>query len=597
MFSRLTVPGRILIALLVAGAIFGLWKVFGTSVFKKTAKESVTLQSIDLPDAPKNAEGNVTAVAMPTDEVSTSVKGEPARWLLMAWNAQMGAMFANGGAVTTKGSLMEKNGYNLKMERQDDCNQMQAEIIKFANAYKGNPDAHEGAQFVSIMGDGSAAWLAGTNKELAKLGDEYKAKIFYACGRSLGEDKYMGSQKVKDNPQAAKGTTVSAVIRDGDWNIVMKWASDNGIPVNTDEHTYDPQAINFIAANDFIDAAQKYISGYSEERDEVVKGVRTGQKHTCTVDGVATWTPGDEKIATAKGGLVSIVSTREYRAQMPCVIIGIDKYLKDNREKIDNFVTALAQAGDQVKSFSNALQKAADISAKVYKEQDGAYWLKYYKGATVADKTGAVVDLGGSRVNNLGDNLEYFGMSDKSTNVFSVVYGTFGDLVTKLYPTLVPDYPKVADILDLSYIQDVKAKMGSNVSSGDQVKFHDDDATQGRIVSEKSYSIEFEKGEATFTPEAYKLVKQIADGAIIANGLKVRIQGHTDNTGSPEYNMDLSKKRADAVKLYFTGNYPNVFPEGRVTTEAFGQSMPIASNKTEEGKKKNRRVTILFLAN
>ena len=65
------------------------------------------------------------------------------RMLVMAWNAQMGAMFANGGPVSTKGSLMCKYGVNLKIDRQDDCGKMQEALSAFATELsKGtaNPD-------------------------------------------------------------------------------------------------------------------------------------------------------------------------------------------------------------------------------------------------------------------------------------------------------------------------------------------------------------------------------------------------------------------------------------------------------------------------
>jgi hypothetical protein len=146
---------------------------------------------------------------------------------------------------------------------------MQASLVKFAESYKSDPETKEGAHFVTIMGDGAAAFLAGLNPQLEKLGADYRAQIVFTCGRSLGEDKFMGPPAWKENPQAARGGVTTAVLRDGDWNIVIKWCSDNGIPVNADETTYDPEAMNFIAADTYIDASEKYINGYTEERDEV----------------------------------------------------------------------------------------------------------------------------------------------------------------------------------------------------------------------------------------------------------------------------------------------------------------------------------------
>jgi outer membrane protein OmpA-like peptidoglycan-associated protein len=74
----------------------------------------------------------------------------------------------------------------------------------------------------------------------------------------------------------------------------------------------------------------------------------------------------------------------------------------------------------------------------------------------------------------------------------------------------------------------------------------------------------------------------------------VTIIGHTDNSGSDEYNNRLSERRAEAVKT-FTINQG--IGASRINTRGKGESEPIADNSTEEGKAKNRRVEIVIVAN
>jgi len=592
--KRLTPFGRITIVLLILAALWGIkWLVLDSGyVLKKELATSQEVGKVDLPTAPKNASGTVQPLSLPSDKPAT-INAPEIRWLMWAWNAQIGAIFANGGPVTTEGSLMEKKGVNLKITRQDDVPQMQAALIKFASEYKNTPNTTAGAHFVTIMGDGAAAFLSGVNPELEKLGSDYRAQIIYTCGKSLGEDKFMGLPTWKENPQTAKGGLTAAVLRDGDWNIVVKWCGDNGIRINPDETTYDPEAMNFVAADNYLDAAEKYIAGYSEERTVVQNGKSTGEKKRVSVNGVATWTPGDVNIAEKKGGLVSIVSTKEYRSQMPCVLIGVKKYMEDNRQTVEKLIEGIAEGGDQIKSYSAALDKGGELSAKVYNEADKAYWVKYYKGTQAADKQGLVVELGGSAVHNLGDNMEIFGLNQGSTNVVKIVYDLFGNVASKLYPKLMPSFPKADDVIDVSYLKNVGSRAGTNISAAETVAFNND-ANITEKVSEKAWSIEFESGKATFTPKAQQAMNELFNDLVVANNLRVEIHGHTDNTGDPAKNMALSEERAFAVKQWMEQKSPNNFPQGRVQVFAHGQTQPLVPNNSPANQARNRRVTIVM---
>jgi OmpA-OmpF porin, OOP family len=571
--------------------------------FKKEVKQTVEVNTVVLPDAPKDVQGGTVPFSgLPTSDVA-NVNAPRITFEIMAWNSQMGLNFANGGPQTTKGSLMEKNGVNLNIKRQDDCNQMAADLIKFANDYKNNPSTAVGTNFIAIMGDGAPAWLAGVNNELLKLDNgtgDYVAQIIYSCGKSNGEDQFMAPPNVKENPQNARGLVCSAVLRDGDWNIVIKWCGDNGIPVNTDEKTYDPDAMNFVAADNFVDAAQKYIANYSEERDVVKrdpksgKTVKTGEKKKITVNCTTTWTPADVMVAEKKGGLVRIVSTAEYSAQMPNVVIGIKKWMQDNRKHVENMITAIGQGGDQIKTYPDALTKAGEISAKIYNEQDGTYWVKYYRGVQQTDAMGNLVALGGSRAFNLADNLELFGQGENKSNVYASVYKVFGDIVSSLYPEYVKTYPEITQVLDLSYLLNAKSKSGNSLTSADKITYSNNGALT-QTVAKRAWSIEFETGSANFTPQALTTLEDLYNQLTIASGLQIEIFGHTDNTGNPSGNDALSQARADAVKNWLQQKSSTSFPSTRFAqVKGKGQNEPVADNGSASGRAKNRRVEIIM---
>jgi outer membrane protein OmpA-like peptidoglycan-associated protein len=606
---RLTALGKIILLILVVGIAAGAWNFWqrgGSGMMSKLAPEAKTKESTvptkaNLPEAAPSTgvqPVSTTAFTMPGTEPGCTDKPE-VRWLLWAWNSQMGAMLANGGPQATKGSLMCKNGVNLVMKRQDDVTQMQTELVTFAQELKnGNPQPKKGAHFVAIMGDGAATFLKSLNDQLKRLGPEYTAKVVGSCGYSRGEDKFMGPAAWKANPEAARGGVVAGYLRDGDWNIAQKWLGDNGLKNNPDEKTYDPDALNWVAASDYIDAGQKYIAGYSETRPVVRNGKRTGEMKKITVQGVVTWTPGDVTVAKEKGGLVSVASTKEYSSQMPNTIIGINKWMQSNRPIVQGMLQAIMDGGDQVRSNPDALHYAAGISAKVYGEQDAAYWEKYYRGVTEADKTGQMVELGGSSVNNLADNLLLFGMVEGGANLFEATYTVFGDIVKDQYPELVPNYPALSSILDTSYLAAIRktvapAQIRTAVNS---VKPQASQGKTGAVLSRRAWKIPFQSGKADFSPAAAKQLQQLRRDLLVAGGTTVEVHGHTDSQGNPQTNMNLSESRAFAVKKWLEKQSPVNFPSGRVRVFAHGQTNPVAPNGSEGGRAQNRRVEIVLTA-
>ncbi|MBM3766977.1 MAG: OmpA family protein [Acidobacteria bacterium] len=558
-------------------------------------RESTEIGKIDLPTATTTAASNVTAASLPGSKRGCDNKDE-IRFYHWAWNAQMGMMFATGGPQSSDGSLMCKEGANVRFVREDDAGKMQEALVAFATELKGgsrNPS--KGAHFVAIMGDGAATFLKGLNDTLKKLGPDYTAKVVGSAGYSRGEDKFVGPPAWKQNPQASRGGLVAGYLRDGDWNIAQKWLGDNSLCNNPDEKTYDPKCLNWVAASDYIDAGEKYISGYCEERAVVDKGKKTGEKKRVCVNGVVTWTPGDVNVAKKKGGLVSIVSTKEYSAQMPNVIIGIDKWMKDNRATVEGMLKATFDGGDQVKAHPAALKHAAQVSTVVYHESnaDYNYWERYYNGVTETDKQGLQVELGGSTVNNLADNLLLFGLTKGSANVFAATYQVFGDIVVKQYPDLVPSYYPVAEILDTSYIENIAAKTGTSMTPATVPSFSASDKV-ANVVSRRAWNITFDTGKATFTAHAKTDLDQMLKDLLVAGSTSVEIHGHTDSVGDANANMQLSEARSFAVKKWLEEQSSVNFPEGRLRVFAHGQQNPVAPNSTDDGRAKNRRVEIVI---
>ena len=110
------------------------------------------------------------------------------------------------------------------------------------------------------------------------------------------------------------------------------------------------------------------------------------------------------------------------------------------------------------------------------------------------------------------------------------------------------------------------------------------------ITLDSAVLFDVDKYDVRVHPEAEEVLKNLA---IVLKEMDVKnfeIDGHTDSDGSDEYNQVLSEKRANSVKNFLVSQGVNA----EITTKGYGESKPVASNDTAEGKQKNRRVEIII---
>src|SRR5436189_3045 len=201
-----------------AGKLFVIAAVIAAGIFSvrwyqgrpKEVSQSVELGKVILPDA-KEASLSSNAVQLPLPSSSNAVNGGTViTWERMAWNSQFSGMYANGGVRTTKNSLFDKAHLDITYVRQDDCNKQCADLVKFAQDYKANPNTP--GVLVTFMGDGMPAFMSSLSKELEALGPEYQPIIIpVAHGKSFGEDQVMAPSSWKQDPHNAIGKCVAGV--------------------------------------------------------------------------------------------------------------------------------------------------------------------------------------------------------------------------------------------------------------------------------------------------------------------------------------------------------------------------------------------------
>jgi len=142
-------------------------------------------------------------------------------------------------------------------------------------------------------------------------------------------------------------------------------------------------------------------------------------------------------------------------------------------------------------------------------------------------------------------------------------------------------YYSISNYLDLSEINNYK-EMNINIEMKP--------VEIGEII--RMNNIFFDFNEATLKTESYmelnRVVKLLSDNS----NIEIELSGHTDNIGTDEYNLNLSKLRADAVTSYLVAKGINGV---RISTIGYGKNNPVSTNDSEEGRQLNRRVEFTIL--
>jgi OOP family OmpA-OmpF porin len=152
------------------------------------------------------------------------------------------------------------------------------------------------------------------------------------------------------------------------------------------------------------------------------------------------------------------------------------------------------------------------------------------------------------------------------------------------YHAVAKDFIAVGKNIDLTEIKEYKE------INDDELKLVPLKAGEKVLLN----NIFFEYAKASLKSESFPELDRIAETMKENVNLTIEIQGHTDNVGSNESNLRLSQDRAESVRTYLLSKK---LATNRVTSVGFGETRPVASNDTEEGKAQNRRVEFVIVKN
>jgi outer membrane protein OmpA-like peptidoglycan-associated protein len=263
---------------------------------------------------------------------------------------------------------------------------------------------------------------------------------------------------------------------------------------------------------------------------------------------------------------------------------------------------AAAGAGARIEKFTS--QYDDSWAAKHLIEEDGS---RQWAGKSAASQEvvialPAVTEITDVAINNYSKEDPATWAKDVEVEVSSTVAYKDYKPIGKL------SMPRIGDLHTISLAAPVSARYvkvlfrtnhGGSYMEAARIRVYRTDAAGGKTVAQQLTEtgravvreIRFATNSAQILPESAAVLNQIARVLKDDPKLELIIEGHTDNVGGPDFNLDLSRKRAEAVKRWLADK--EGVSEVRLATVGYGLTRPVADNGSEDGRGQNRRVELL----
>ena len=448
-------------------------------------------------------------------------------------------MYLNGGLDPSDNSIIYKDyGIKLKIIVQDD---FQAGRAAFRN---GDIDV------LYCTADALPV-------EMSEGSEMTDARLFNISNWSRGADAIVVNKNI-NNVGDLVGKVVACSEGTASHTLLLNTLETNGIgydQVNMDKGI-DPNKVNVKVVGSGLDAAAIFKAGQC--------------------DAAVVFSPDDQDIVSSMSGAKVLVSTKQASNIICDCLIAKQSYIDNNREKVTKLVSALLWANQLMNTDPAAVEEAAKAFAKSYgtDEQfaiDGSKNIHYV---------------------TLGDAADFFGLNSSYTGIkgdelYSKMARTYEGLGLCNRPL---SWRKVSDASIVEALYDNPEEVKGEQMSESAPKFTapTTENVTAPIISDKKLTIEYpvngdildNNAKALIDREFVGIAKQFA-------GSRVKIVGNTDNTGNREYNIELSKRRAQSVANYLIKEYG--FDPNRFIIIGEGPNKAIADGVT--GSNQNYRTT------
>ena len=294
------------------------------------------------------------------------------------------------------------------------------------------------------------------------------------------------------------------------------------------------------------------------------------------VDAAVVWSPDDIQCVRDVPGAIILESSKGASHIIADFFFAKRAYVDQNKDKLQKLFEGWMLGAAEINGSAEAKNKAAEILAEGL-------------GLPVGDAAGAIDNV---RLATYGDNLNFFGLN----TLYSGVTGEklYLDMTNK-YKALgfagasVPGWRKVAYP---SFVRNAQSALSGDEHKAEKskafTKLADNEAKKKEAIATKRVSISFRTAEYRLDENAkYIIDKEFIDIAKAFGNARIRIEGNTDSRGSKSANIALSKKRAQSVANYLINEHN--MDANRIIVIGNGPDKSVASNKSEDGRAKNRR--------
>jgi NitT/TauT family transport system substrate-binding protein len=262
-----------------------------------------------------------------------------------------------------------------------------------------------------------------------------------------------------------------------------------------------------------------------------------------------------------------------------------ESYIQQNRDKINAF-------------YEGWMKAVAELNANPSNQQKAAKILGEFLGFPEEDAMGAMMDVHWA---SHGDNMNFFGLNPgykgmKGSDLYDKMAKTFYDLGQA--ERIAPPWRNAMNSAAISAANTRLTGAVYRAEGAPEFTAPTTAEASAPALATKPITINFSTGQFSLSENAKTIIDlQLADIAKTFANLRVRIEGNTDNVGSKAMNVDLSKKRAQAVSDYLVSTYG--MNRNRFVIVGNGPDNPVPgceTNATEDCRAKNRRTEFQLIA-